>query len=209
MLAREPRFVPAAILLGEAELVREDEEAAIVRWLDGFEETGSPVFLQRIEDHFIEQEEPRRAIETLRRLIAKSTNDLLPRFFLGRLYFRLEMHDEALKVLQSIADRVAASPSYHYLLARIHERRNDLPQALAEYQRSSIEAGVPIKEYRCRVCRNEHAEWRDRCDACGAWNAIEMEFEEENISLADLGVKQIPVWEVPAGWDPGDLADDE
>ena len=36
-------------------------------------------------------------------------NDLLLRFFLGRLYYRLEMHDEALKILESIGERLAVS----------------------------------------------------------------------------------------------------
>ena len=70
LLAREPRFIPARIMLGEAELLEDREEVAVAAWRDGYEETGSPVFLQRIEDYFIEQEEPMRAIETLRALIA-------------------------------------------------------------------------------------------------------------------------------------------
>jgi tetratricopeptide (TPR) repeat protein len=205
VLAREPRFLPAAIMLGEAELVREDEPAALERWIEGYEQTGSPVFLQRIEDHFIEGGEPVRAIETVRRLIARAKNDLLPRFFLGRLYYRLEMHEEALRVLAGIADRVGGSPTYHYLLARIHERHGDVGKALAAYQTSSHQSGVPQNEYRCRLCRSVHPEWRDRCETCGAWNSIELDFEEENIPPALLGVLETPVWGVPTGWDPGDL----
>ena len=36
------------------------ENEAVAAWREGYAETGSPIFLQRIEDHFIEQEEPLR-----------------------------------------------------------------------------------------------------------------------------------------------------
>ncbi|HEX4952876.1 MAG TPA: tetratricopeptide repeat protein [Thermoanaerobaculia bacterium] len=208
VLAREPRFIPAILMLGEAELVRDDEDAAVEQWLAGYRETGNPVFLQRLEDHQIEGEDPRRAIEMLRRLIAESKNDLVPRFFLGRLYDRLEMHEDALKLYQSIGDRVASSPTYHFLIARIHERRGDVTRALDAYHSLTEQLGLPSYEYRCRVCSAPQPEWRDRCDRCGSWNCVELDFEEEHVTLEALGVKEAPVWEVPAGWDARDLADE-
>ena len=66
LLAGEPRFLPARIMLGEAELLAGREPEAVAAWRVGYLETGSPAFLHRIEDHFIEQEEPVQAIETLR-----------------------------------------------------------------------------------------------------------------------------------------------
>ncbi len=102
LLDEEPRFVPAGIMLGEAELLQGNEATALDSWRAGFTRTGSPVFLQRIEDHHIESETPAQAIETVRSLIAQTDHDLLLRFFLGRLYYRLEMHDEALKILEGI-----------------------------------------------------------------------------------------------------------
>ena len=194
LLAREPRFIPAAIMLGEAELLADRDAEAVQAWLAGYEVTGSPTFLRRIEDHFIEKAEPEQAIETLWALIGRADNDLLPRFFLGRLYYRLEMHSEALKVLQSIEDRVASSPTYHYLLARIHERQKRTDRALAEYLAAAQQAGVPDQEYACSVCGGTYPDWRARCERCGSWNSIEMDFQEERISAEDLGVREAPVW---------------
>ena len=110
LLAQAPDFLPARILRGEALLAGGDEPGAMAAWRSSFLESGRPVFLQRIEDHFIERENPLRAIETLHELIAEAQNDLLPRFFLGRLYYRLEMHDEAFKTLKGLEDRVRSSP---------------------------------------------------------------------------------------------------
>ena len=194
LLGDEPRFIPAAIMLGEAKLLAEREGEAVAAWLEGYDATGSPTFLRRIEDHFIEKAQPEQAIETFWSLIGTAGNDLLPRFVLGRLYYRLEMHGEALKVLRSIEDRVASSPTYHYLLARIYERQQDADRALGEYLAAAQQAGVPEREYACSACGGHYPDWRARCERCGSWNSIEMDFQEERISLADLGVQEAPVW---------------
>jgi tetratricopeptide (TPR) repeat protein len=194
LLNQEPRFVPAIIMRGEAELVGGDEEAALRAWRQGYLTTGSPVFLQRIEDHFIESEHPAAAIETLRGLIAEAENDLLPRFFLGRLYYRLEMHEEALRVLEGVGERIHSSPTYHFLLGRIHERRGEMRRAVESYLLCIRQLGIHSADYVCRVCRTQYEEWSDRCGECGSWNSVEMDFEEERISAEELGVRDTPVW---------------
>jgi tetratricopeptide (TPR) repeat protein len=173
-----------------------DDDQALADWRRGFEATGSPVFLQRIEDHFIERENPLLAIETLHGLIADSRSDLLPRFFLGRLYYRLEMHEEALKVLAGLEDRIRKSPTFHYLLARIRERRGEMQKAVESYRSSVRESGLRSAEYTCGLCRTRFEIWQARCAACGSWNSIELDFDEESVSAEALGVRKVPMWAV-------------
>lgn len=194
LLDDEPRFIPAGIMLGEAELLQEHPEAALDEWKRGFSSTGSPVFLQRIEDHFIENAEPARAIETLRGLIAKTDNDLFLRFFLGRLYYRLEMHDDALGVLQAIRDRMDASPTFHYLLARIQQRQGNVDGAVKAYVTCLQRLGVPQTSYVCRSCSAQHDEWQDRCEICGSWNSVDFDIQEEQLSEDEMGVLERPFW---------------
>lgn len=194
LLGEEPRFIPASIMLGEAALMEDASDAALSEWRRGFDNTGSPVFLQRIEDHFIERAQPARAIETLHEILAGAENDLLPRFYLGRLYYRLEMLDEALRELSSIGDRVGSSPTYHLLLARIRQRRGDFDLAVEAYMEAMQQAGLTSTEYTCEICGASLGEWRARCDACGSWNSLELDFEEERLSPAELGVRERPVW---------------
>jgi len=196
LAAHEPRFLPARILLGEAELVAERADAAVAIWRAGYLETGSPVFLQRIEDHFIEREEPLLAIETLHALIHEADNDLLPRFFLGRLYYRLEMLDEARRTLAGLGDRIRSSPTYHYLVGRIEQRQGEPARAAEAFADCLRQLGLGEAEYVCRVCRERYADWRDFCAPCRSWNSIELNFEEERISPAELGVQPTPVWGV-------------
>lgn len=196
ILAEESRFIPAAIMLGEAEILAGRPERAVERWRSGYESTGSPVFLQRIEDHFIDRSEPIEAIETLRRLIAEAENDLLPRFFLVRLYYRLEMHEKALKVLDGVRDRIQFSPTVHFLQGRIHERRGESEAATASFIASVQQAGIDRAEYACRLCDTRYPEWHDRCGSCGSWNSVDLDFKEESVSAEDLGVRPAPVWTV-------------
>ncbi len=194
LLEQEPLFVPAGIMLGEAELMAGNEEAALDDWRQGFKRTGSPVYLQRIEDYHIEAEAPAQAIETLRSLIANTGNDVLLRFFLGRLYYRLEMHDEALKVLEGIGERLDDSPTYHFLLGRIRQRRSDQLGAMARYRTCLKRLGVSSINFSCQVCGTRFGEWQARCDACGSWNAVDLDVREEQLEPEELGVVNLPVW---------------
>lgn len=194
VLERERRFIPAAIMLGEAELERDNPKAALAEWRRGYDATGSPIFLQRIEDYFIDVGEPVQAIELLRGIIATAQNDTLPRFFLGRLYYRLEMHEEAMRLLASVEDRVASSPTYHLLMGRLHERRGEMRRAVESYFACIRQLGVLEAGYSCRLCHANHAEWSDRCPACGAWNSVELDFQEEHLSAEQMGVRDVPSW---------------
>jgi tetratricopeptide (TPR) repeat protein len=183
-------------MLGETALLQGSAAGALAEWRRGYGVTGSPVFLQRIEDHFIERARPAEAIQTLHELISGADNDLLPRYYLGRLYYRLEMLDEALRQLSSIADRVAVSPTFHLLLARIHERRGQLDGAARSYLAAIKQAGLAATEYLCDACGSGFGAWSDRCEACGSWGSLELDFEEERLTPADLGVRERPVWTV-------------
>ncbi len=187
ILAGHPLFLPARIMLGEVELLRGRKDAAVEIWRQGFAETGSPVFLQRIEDHFIEIEQPVEGIETLHQLMTSADNELLPRFFLGRLYARLEMHEEALKVLASLEERIARAPGFRYLLGRLHARRGEMDRAVEALLASVTEAGIATVEYACRICRTSYPDWRDRCDVCGSWSSVDLQFEEEVLEEAGQG----------------------
>jgi len=196
LVEKTPDFVPARILRGEALLAKGARAKAVEAWRQGFLGTGRPVFLQRIEDYFIEGEDPLQAIETMQGIISESTSDLLPRFFLGRLYYRLEMHDEAHRVLSVLEGRVRNSPTYHYLMGRIQERRGDAQQALSAYRVALQESGIRRAEYVCSSCGVRRDDWADRCESCGSWNGLELDFEEEQVSPEALGIHERPVWAI-------------
>lgn len=195
LLEEEPNFAPASIMLGEALLIEDRSEAAADEWQRGYEQTGSPTFLQRLEDHYIEVGDPAKAIQRLHGL-AGSERVLMPRFFLGRIYYRLEMHDEAARVLAEVDEPFDRSPTYHLLLARIAEKQGDRERATAHYHRCVKEAGLTVADYRCTACTAKTDDWSGRCEACGSWNSVELDFEEERVSSEDIGLTPRPVWTV-------------
>jgi lipopolysaccharide biosynthesis regulator YciM len=192
----EPKFIPAHVKLGEA-LRRDGKDLeAVETWYRGFELTNSPIFLTVLEEHFLEREQPMAAIEALKRCIAGVRKDTIPRFYLGKLYFRLEMLDDALAVLSSLEGRASYAPTLHYLLGRIHERRKNPQLAATEYRKVIKEMELVQLDYRCRSCGETLTEWADRCPTCGLWNTVEVNFREE-ISYEELGLAPAPVYTAP------------
>jgi predicted Zn-dependent protease len=189
----EPRFIPAHVRLGDALRALGVPNEAVDAWYHGFETTGSPIFLTFLEDHFLTQEQPLAAIEALKRCVARARKDTLPRFYLGKLFFRLEMLDDALAILQTLDGRASYAPTLHYLLGRIHERRRNHRDAATEYRKVIKEMELVQLDYRCRACKQTRADWAARCSHCGEWNTIDVDFREE-ISLDDLGLAPAPVY---------------
>ena len=193
LLKEDVQFIPAHVHLGEALLETGQESEAVQTWYAGFEATGSPIFLTVLEEHYLRNEKPLAAIEALKRCIAYSTKDTLPRFYLGKLYFRLEMLDDSFSVLSTLEGRATYAPTLHYLLGRIHERRDHHGRAAAEYRKVIKEMELVQLEYRCRACRESLVEWAPRCASCDEWNTVEVDFREE-ISLEELGLSPAPIY---------------
>lgn len=193
LLKEAPQFIPAYVLMGQALATDGQDPQGVEAWYDGFEATGSPIFLTVLEEHFLRLDNPLAAIEALKSCVARAEKDTLPRFYLGKLYFRLEMLDDAFSVLSSLEGRASYAPTLHYLLGRIHERRRSFPDAAAEYRRVIKELELVQLEYRCQACAETSMEWSDRCAQCGMWNTIEVALREE-ISLDALGLSPAPVY---------------
>jgi lipopolysaccharide biosynthesis regulator YciM len=193
LVKENPRFIPAHVALGEALRAQGLAAEGVEAWFQGFETTGSPIFLTVLEDHFLAQEQPLAAIEALKRCVARARKDTIPRFYLGKLFFRLEMLDDAGAILQSLEGRASYAPTLHYLLGRIHERRRNPREAAIEYRKVIKEMELVQLEYRCNVCGTTRADWAPRCPDCGDWNTIEVDFRED-ISFEELGLSPAPVY---------------
>ena len=193
LLKDNDQFIPAHVTLGEALLSQGNEAEAVEVWFLGFATTGSPIFLTMLEEHYLQSEQPLQAIEALKRCIAQARKDTLARFYLGKLYFRLEMLDDALAVLSSLDGLAGYAPTLHYLLGRIHERRGQFREAVQDYLKVIKEMDLVQLEYGCRQCNETLMAWTGRCPECGAWNSVEVNFREE-IPLEELGLAPAPIY---------------
>lgn len=191
----DPTFVPAHLRLGRSLMTLEQPEAAVEAWEEGYQATGHPIFLTTIENHFLEQEQPRKAIEALKAAVWRTKQDVLPRFFLGKLYFRLEMLDEALGEFSRMKNRVAYFPALHYHLAKILERHGNYREAIRELETLLLQAEALKVEYVCTTCSKRFPSWSERCERCGEWNSIVVDFREER-GVEELGLSSAPVYTV-------------
>jgi tetratricopeptide (TPR) repeat protein len=189
----EPSFVPAHLRLGKALATLGQPEEAVEVWEEGYRATAHPILLSTIEDHYLREEQPRRAIEALRAAVGRSQKDVIPRFYLGKLYYRLEMIDEALEQFARMKEQVTYFPALHYYVGKIMERQGNWHEALRELETVLRQAELLKVEYACATCSRKYPSWTDYCDRCGEWNSVVVDVREER-PVEELGLPTAPVY---------------
>jgi tetratricopeptide (TPR) repeat protein len=95
-------FIPAYLGLGEVYLEEQKITDAAALLEKAFKMTSSTLLLLRLEDLYLKQGEPGKAIEIYTQAVNWKPQDMTLKFFLGKLYYRLEMIDEAFDILSAV-----------------------------------------------------------------------------------------------------------
>ncbi len=163
-------FVPA--YLGTAEvLLYEGEPDEPVELLEkGYEQTGSVVVLARLEDLLLNLGEPDKAIEVYRKALNRKPGDPALKIMLAKLYYRLEMVDEALEMLKGF-EAAENYPSLYGLLGELYLRREQFEKAARAF-RKAIDVQPWRLFYSCGSCGHLATDWAGRCPGCGLWNTF-------------------------------------
>lgn len=172
ILKEDRNFVPAYIGVSEAMLRGEDAEGAVGFLEKGYEQTSSPMILAWLEDVLINLGEPSRLIRTYRTAISRRPQNALLNFMLGKLFYRLEMIEDAIETLSAL-DAGEGYPELHKLMGELYMRRNQCEKAVGEFMKA-VETGKSFAlPYCCRVCGHMEEEWSGRCPSCGSWNTYQ------------------------------------
>lgn len=168
-LTREaPDFAPAYMALGGLQLREGNRREALATYQSGYEHTRDASLLPPVENLLIVHlEDPRGAIDYFTRLVDRDPKSPGPRYWLGRIYDRLEMIDDAEAVLAELEASAEGFPELRALLARLHLRRKAFAEAL-----EVLGEGSPPLRYACRACRTPAEGWAARCEACGRWGTV-------------------------------------
>jgi lipopolysaccharide biosynthesis regulator YciM len=167
-------FVPAHILHGEIMLRQGNSNSSARLWERGFEMTGDPVFLLKLEDLYIGRSEPDGAINLYKTALSARPRDIDINIFLGRLYLRLEMLDEAVKEFERIQNDLEGSYYLELLLAETYIRQGETDKAARFFKKALKLDDVPQPNFSCTPCGFATDTWLARCPRCDKWNAFKI-----------------------------------
>jgi len=165
-------FLPAAVALGDAYEAASDHREAIRTWERAAETQPALPLLARLERAYRQDTRPSRMIALYRNAAARAPDDLALAAALGRVYFELEMLDEATEQFEKLEMRVPDMPVVHAFLGAVFERRGEARGAFDEYRRALRLGHAFDWPHRCHVCGATTPTWQDRCPQCQRWNTL-------------------------------------
>jgi tetratricopeptide (TPR) repeat protein len=175
VLRLEKDFIPASLGLAEV-LLREGESEEAINLLEKeYEQTSSMIVLLRLEDLLITIGEPLRLIRIYKNKISRNPQEPVVKFFLGKLFYRLEMIDDAFEIMASIDTGGTVYPEMHKLMGNLYMKRNQVDKAVREYKKALdshiYAAGL---SYSCKNCGHISTDWSGRCTNCKSWSTYQL-----------------------------------
>lgn len=137
-------FIPAYLGLAEVIISNEGVEEAIDFLKKCYEDLKSKLLLIRLEDLLISIGDPKRLIQFYLKAINEKPDDIELKFLLGRLYYRLEMIDDAIETLSSIDPAICSTPKLHCIKGYLYLRRNQTTKAVSEFKQLCLEQKYQI-----------------------------------------------------------------
>jgi len=135
-IKKDRSFLPAYIGLGEI-LIHEGKIKDAVEILKKiYSRTRSVIILHRLEELFLDQGEPGEIIRVYQEALQQDPQNPVLQFYLGKLYYRLEMIDEAFDVLSTIEGPQDQLMDYHKIMANLFLRKQHLEQAIVELKKA-------------------------------------------------------------------------
>ncbi len=166
-------FVPSYLGIAEVLLRQGESEDAIALLQKGFEQTSSTTILARLEDLLINLGEPGRLITLYRNSTYREPQNQTLRFLMGKVFYRLEMLDDAFNTLCTVDTSSTPYPELHQLLGNIYLRRRQFEKAAEEF-RKVIDIKKPFRlPYCCYRCGYSSQDWSGRCPNCREWDTFQ------------------------------------
>jgi len=153
LLINEEKFQNAADLLGKA-----------------FEMTKNVILLHRLEKLFLDLNSPEKIIRIYQDILQQNPDNKVLRFYMGKLYYRLEMVDDAYDTLAELESVDERFPDLHKILGNLYVRRGQLDFAVDEFRKALNLRKMVVIPYYCPQCDFHTTEWSGRCKRCGRWD---------------------------------------
>jgi lipopolysaccharide biosynthesis regulator YciM len=170
-IKRDKTFLPAYVGLGEI-LITEGKSRTAAEILEKvYIKTGNIILLHRLEELWLEMGEPGEIIRIYQEAVQHDPQNPVLKFYLGKLYYRLEMIDEAFDLLSTLEGPQDQMSDYHKIMANLYLRKQHMDDAVQELKKALGFKKRVVVPYLCNRCQKEASEWDGRCRHCGAWNS--------------------------------------
>ncbi len=171
-IKKDRGFLPAYIGLGEI-LLHEGKTKNAAEILERvYSKTKNIILLHRLEELYLELGEPSEIIRVYQEAIQQDPHNPALQFYLGKLYYRLEMVDEAYDLLSGLEGPHDQLADFHKIMANLQLRRHNMEEAVLELKKALGFRKRVVVPYRCLNCQTESTEWAGRCRDCRHWNTF-------------------------------------
>ncbi len=184
LIREDKSFQPGFLLLGDIYRQMGKINSARKVWRKSFKRFKSIPFLLRLEELYLNEEDPGSLLQLYQTAMAQEPDNWLLSFFYAKLCLRLEMLDEAQEAIQEISLRKKDFPALHRLLAELYLHKKDFSRAAQEFEKTFELSGMAYLPFRCTVCKRESKEWQAFCPQCHHWNTYTIEEGEEKPSFS-------------------------
>jgi tetratricopeptide (TPR) repeat protein len=171
-IKKDRSFLPAYIGVGEILLHEGKTKDAVEILKKVYSRTRSVIILHRLEELFLDQGEPSEIIRIYQEALQQDPQNPVLQFYLGKLYYRLEMVDEAFDQLSTIEGPQDHLLDYHKIMANLYLRKQQFEEAIVELKKALSFKKRVVVPYICTQCQQESVEWSGRCRRCAKWNTL-------------------------------------
>jgi lipopolysaccharide biosynthesis regulator YciM len=165
-------YIPAHVGLGEALLAEGKKDEAAKLWGDSYRVTGNMILLHHLEELYLSTGQPSRILNFYHTAVQRDPGNIVLQFYLGKLYYRLEMVDEAMDILASIDMGGSQISDIHKLMGNLFLQKGDLAASVEEFKRALNFKKRLLIPYFCPVCDYHTSQWSGRCPRCQKWNTF-------------------------------------
>jgi len=165
-----PDWVPAALVLAEAQIVSKHERAALRLIERAWAQAPHPQLIPMLQwaTHATKPIESFKHVEKLTRNSRESAVSLMA---LADTALKADLWGEARRFLMSLVSKGEATQLAYQMLARLERRETSNESAASNWLAKAITA-PPDPQWLCAACGAAHEYWGATCDSCGAFNRL-------------------------------------